>query len=158
MKTCPNCHMQMDDNTAFCPNCGAPVNNQSYQANYQAPYQAPVVSPWDHTAEYDPEDIKQNRFFGLICYLIPVLGIIYTLLAAPNSPYAKYQVKQALRFTVLESLTGMATALLWWTILVPIAAAIFGGFLLVIKIIAIVDVISGKVKEPWMIRSFTFLK
>ena len=154
MKTCPNCHMQMDDTTAFCPNCGAPVNGQPYQA-YQP---QPVVSPWDHTAEYDPEDIKQNRFFGLICYLIPVLGIIYTLLACPTSPYAKYQVKQALRFTVLETLTGMATALLWWTILVPIAAAVFSGFLLVIKIIAIVDVLSNRVKEPWMIRSFGFLR
>ena len=156
MKTCPNCHAQLDDNTAFCPNCGASASGQPAPA-YQQP-QAAYVSPWDHTADYDPEDIKQNRLYALICYLIPIVGVIITLLAAPTSPYARYHVRQALRFLVLETLVTVVTGALFWTIIVPILSVVASGFILVVKIIAICDVLSNKVKEPWMIRSFGFLR
>ena len=35
MKTCPKCNRQCDDNTAFCPECGAPLPQQNNNLQQQ---------------------------------------------------------------------------------------------------------------------------
>ena len=35
MKTCPKCNRQCDDNTAFCPECGAPLPQQNNNSQQQ---------------------------------------------------------------------------------------------------------------------------
>ena len=206
MKTCPNCQQQMDDNLAFCMNCGTqlpaaepapaplpvptpppaspyvnqappqdgsyanPVPPQSGPYANQIPPQngpygaippvqpAPVFDPYDHTAEFTPKDISDNKVISMLVYLMGAIGIVIALLAANSSPYAAFHVRQALKFTVVTILLAIVTAVLCWTIIVPIVAGIAALALLVVKIICFFQICKGKAVEPYIIRSFTFLK
>ncbi len=192
MKTCPNCQQQMDDNLAFCMNCGtqlpagqpvpapqpvptpppvAPVappptaqfNNQvppqnGPYGNVQPGQPAPVFDPYDHTAEFTAKDISDNKVISMLVYLMGAIGIVIALLAANSSPYAAFHVRQALKFTVVNILLSIATVVLCWTFIVPIAAGIAALVLLVIKIICFFQICKGKAVEPYIIRSLTFLK
>ena len=131
MKSCPKCGAQMEDQAVFCANCGA---------NYNNPYgaAAPVVPEWDHTAEFDPKDVSDNKVIAMLVYLLSVVGILIALLSQ-NSPYVSFHVRQALKLLVVE--TGIFYAVLW-----------------VVKIICFVSICKGEAKEPVIIRSFTFLK
>ena len=151
MKSCPKCGAQMEDQAVFCANCGA---------NYNNPYgaAAPVVPEWDHTAEFDPKDISDNKVFAMLCYLMGIFGIIIALLASNSSKYAMFHVRQALKFEVANILMFICTIILLWTIIVPIAYGIMSTVLWVIKIIAFFQICSGKAKEPAIIRSLKFLR
>ena len=98
MKSCPKCGAQMEDQAVFCANCGA---------NYNNPYgaAAPVVPEWDHTAEFDPKDVSDNKVIAMLVYLLSVVGILIALLSQ-NSPYVSFHVRQALKFLVVETLVG----------------------------------------------------
>ena len=160
MKNCPNCNAQLDDNAAFCSSCGAqfgaPGQAQGF-VNPQPAY-APAYDPYDHTAEYDPKDISENKVFAMLVYLLDTIGIIIALLASNTSPYARFHVRQALKFTVIEILSIIAMLVLCWTIIVPIVGGIFMVVLWVIKIICVFQIAAGKAKEPSIIRSVKFLK
>lgn len=151
MKTCPKCGAQMDDNALFCASCGA---------NFSNPYAtaAPVVPEWDHTAEFDPKDVSDNKVIAMLVYLLGVVGILIALIGSSNSPYASFHVRQSLKFIVIETLVVIAVAILCWTFIVPIAAGIFKVVLFVVKIICFFSICKGEAKEPAIIRSFKFLK
>ena len=137
------------------PNYGQSQNygqQGGYQPNY-TPY-----DPYDHTSEFTAKDISDNKVIAMLVYLMGTIGIIVALLASKDSPYLSFHVRQALKFTVLEVLTGIITLLLFWTFIVPIAAGIFGIVLFVCKIIAFFSICKGNAKEPYVVRSFNFLK
>ena len=137
------------------PNYGQTQNygpQGGYQQNY-TPY-----DPYDHTSEFTAKDISDNKVIAMLVYLMGTVGIIIALLASKDSPYLSFHVRQALKFTVLEVLTGIITLLLFWTFIVPIAAGIFGIVLFVCKIIAFFSICKGNAKEPYVVRSFNFLK
>lgn len=137
------------------PNYGQSQNygqQGGYQPNY-TPY-----DPYDHTSEFTAKDISDNKVIAMLVYLMGTIGIIVALLASKDSPYLSFHVRQALKFTVLEVLTGIITLLLFWTLIVPIAAGIFGIVLFVCKIIAFFSICKGNAKEPYVVRSFNFLK
>ena len=166
MKTCPNCQNQINDAAMFCPNCGAqfaaPQGNPYQQApNYnQPPYgyaPQPAYDPFDHTAEFDAKDISDNKVISMLVYLMGPIGILIALLASSSSPYAAFHVRQALKFTVVEILVSILTAVLAFTIIVPIAGAVFLIILTVIKFICFFQICSGKAKEPSIIRNLKFL-
>lgn len=167
MKTCANCNNTFDDNSSFCPYCGTPANaggtqqnngeyqnNQNNQYNYQNNYS----DPYDHTAEFSKEDISGNKVIAMLVYLGGMLGIIIALIAASNSPYAAFHVRQALKFVVVEAIMSIAAVLLCWTFIVPIAFAIMSLVFFVIKIITFFQICSGKAIEPAIIRSLNFLR
>ena len=164
MKICPNCKNQIADDAMFCPACGASFgqpNAGAQQNTYQAPPQpnyAPAYDPYDHTAEFDAKDVSENKVISMLVYLMGAIGIVIALLASNTSPYAGFHVRQALKFTVVEILAALWTALLCWTVIVPIAYGIFSIVLLVIKFICFFQICSGKAKEPAIIRSLGFLR
>ncbi len=151
MKFCPNCGTQMEDNAAFCPKCGVQPNaapNVTY---------APV-DPYDHTAEFDPQDISDNKVYAMLVYLMGTIGIIIALLAAQSSRFVAFHVRQALKIVAVNLLMVIASAVLFWTIIVPIAAGVMAVVFWVIKIICFFQICSGKAKEPAIIRSLGFMK
>lgn len=164
MKTCPNCNTQLDDNAAFCTACGTQFSNAQPQGavppqQNNVPLQgAYAYDPYDHTAEFDPKDISDNKVFAMLGYLLGTIGIIISLLASHSSKYTMFHVRQALKFTVVNILMLICTAVLFWTIIVPVAYAIMSTVLWVIKIICFFQICSGKAKEPAIIRSLGFLR
>lgn len=156
MKICPKCNAQNADNTAFCANCGL-----NFAAAHQAPPQyahAPAHDPYDHTAEFSPKDISDNKVVAMLVYLLGTVGIIIALLLNSSSAYVGFHLRQALKFVVTEVLLGLAIALLCWTIIVPIAGAILYLILNILKIVCFFQICSGKAKEPAIIRSLNFLR
>ena len=157
MKVCPGCNSTHEDGVAFCTNCGFSfATAQPTPAPVPAP--APAVDPADHTAEFDPADISENKVLAMLPYLMGWVGIVIALLAVNNSRYVAFHVKQALKFAVVESLAGIASVILFWTFLVPIAAAILTVVLSVLKIVCFFQICSGKAKEPAIVKDLSFLK
>lgn len=116
---------------------------------------APAYDPYDHTAEFDPNDISDNKVFAMLCYLMDFIGIIVALLATHSSKYTMFHVRQALKITVVSILSVFVLIIpfLGW-----IAFPILQGIIWVIKIISFFQICSGKAKEPAIIRSFGFLR
>lgn len=151
MAFCKNCGAQIPDDAAFCGNCGASTNGaQSYAPTY--------VDPSDHTSEFDPTDISENKVVAMAAYMMGVVGIILALLAAPNSKYAAFHSRQALKFEIVNSLLLIIAAVLCWTVIVPIAVGVCFVILLVVRIICFFRVCSGKAKDAPIIGSLGFLK
>ena len=176
MKVCPNCQQQMDDNLAFCMNCGTqlpagqpapaaqpvqtppPVAPTTPYNNQLPPQMGPIFDPYDHTTEFTAKDISDNKVISMLVYLMGAIGIVIALLAANSSPYAAFHVRQALKFTVVTILLAIITAVLCWTIIVPSVAGLAALVLLVVKIICFFQICKGKAVEPYIIRNLTFLK
>ena len=171
MKFCPTCGYQAEDSAVACPSCGAPrdtVNQaDTYQdSGYRGGYQGGSYhgggyydyDPADHTSEFDAQDIAENKVIAMVPYLLSYIGIIIALLASNSSKYVAFHVRQALKLTVVEILVGIVTALLCWTIIVPIVGGVCMVILFVLHVIAFFQVCSGKAKEPAIIRSLKFLK
>ena len=114
-----------------------------------------LLMPYDHTAEFDPKDISDNKVFAMLCYLMDFIGIIVALLATHSSKYTMFHVRQALKITVVSILSVFVLIIpfLGW-----IAFPILQGIIWVIKIISFFQICSGKAKEPAIIRSFGFLR
>ena len=163
MKICPNCHAQLDDSSIFCASCGphfgaVPPPQQFLSQQFSVPLLtafAPAYDPYDHTAEFDPKDISDNKVFAMPCYLMDFIGIIVALLATHSSKYTMFHVRQALKITVVSILSVffLIIPFLGW-----IAFPILLGIIWVIKIISFFQICSGKAKEPAIIRSFGFLR
>ena len=171
MKICPNCHAQLDDSSIFCTSCGTQFGAVPPQQNAIPPQQnavppqqnavppqptfAPAYDPYDHTAEFDPKDISDNKVFAMLCYLMDFIGIIVALLATHSSKYTMFHVRQALKITVVSILSVFVLIIpfLGW-----FAFPILQGIIWVIKIISFFQICSGKAKEPAIIRSFGFLR
>ncbi len=152
MAFCPNCGSKIEDGAAFCPNCGASAG---------APGTAPVVpafDPNDHTNEFDPKDISDNKVIAMAPYLLGTVGIIIALLAARDSKYAAFHSRQALKLDLVTILLGIVSALLCWTFIVPIAGLVCIVIVFVVRIIGFFNVCSGKAKDLPIIRSMGFLK
>lgn len=179
MKICPNCNAQLNDSAMFCINCGTQFANQqqsnsqqqnpqfaqqqpyNQQQGYQMPSQPNYVSQYDsydHTAEFDPKDISDNKVISMLVYLMGAIGIVIALLASNTSKYVSFHVRQALKFTVVEILSSIIAIVLCWTIIVPIAYGVLILVLTVIKFICFFQICSGKAKEPAIIRNLKFLK
>ena len=169
MNQCPNCRNQIPEGAAFCPVCGTAINAfHSFPEPYppQQPVNAPPVyippvpkiNPYDHTSHYMPEDISESKLFCMLCYLLDFIGIIIALLGAQESEYAKFHIRQAIKFTVLEALLTMISLFLCWTILVPALAAIALVVLSILKLLCFIDLCKGKAVEPAIVRSIKFLK
>lgn len=163
MKTCPNCRCPAEDHALYCPVCGSALNvnpkpNPSYMEPPEYVPPVPEVDPYDHTEEFSRDDISEHKLLCMLVYLLDFIGMIIALLAAKESEYTAFHMKQSMKFTVLEALLLIATALLGWTVVVPVVAAVALVILVIIKLISFYQVCSGKAKEPLIIRSLKFLK
>lgn len=153
---CPNCGKEIADGSAFCTQCGTPVAPQG--APQGAPQPVYYVDPTDHTAEFSAKDVSDNKVIAMLPYLLGAVGVLLALIAAKESPFIGFHVRQALKFTVTEVLLGLITILLCWTIIVPIAAGVCFIILFVCRIICFVNICCGKSKEAPILKSFGFLK
>lgn len=169
---CSKCGAQLPEGSKFCSNCGNYVmrndtqsessmrQNTAFNNSVNASIQKSVDNErfTDHTAEFSPKDISDNKVMAMVPYLLGSFGIIIALLAVKESSYTYFHVRQALKITVVNTLVTIITIILCWTIIVPIAAGICAIILLVLRIIGFFQVCSGKAKEVAIISRFGFLK
>ncbi len=122
-------------------------------------YQQPIYNydPTDHTAEMDPKDIMDNKTLAVAAYILSFMGIIIALLAAKDSRFVGFHVRQLLKLHVLIILIYFISLILCWTIIVPIIGGICELVLFVVHIIGFVNTCKGKAKEMPIINSFKFM-
>lgn len=163
MKFCTKCGAQLDDNATVCGNCGnnignnANFNNQEQQNYYQPPVQQ-YIDPYDHTNEFDPKDISDNKAVAMLPYLLGTIGILIAVIMSKTSDYVQFHVRQALKLVVVETLLVIIAAILFFTLLIPVAAGVCMIIIFVLKIIQFFSICSGKAKEVPIIRGLGFLK
>ncbi len=140
------------------PNAQQNYQQNFNQASYQQPqYQQPYVAydPKDHTNEFDPQDIADNKLFAVLPYLFSCIVGIFVGMYVKDSAFVKFHLKNAIRLDIATVLTIILCVVpfIGW-----IAAIVCGLILEVVEIIAIVWVFQGKAKELPIISSIGFLK
>ena len=150
MKVCPQCRISYNDSETVCGKCGGALMTLEMQPAPAAP-----ADMTDHTAEFDPADISQNKVVAMVPYLLGWIGIIIALLASGTSPYASFHVRQALKIQICSVLAGFLAII---PILGWIAMGICAILAVVINLIGFFDVCRGMAREPMIISKFGFLR
>lgn len=150
MAFCRNCGTELDDGAKFCPSCGAPAGMEQQQAAY-----APVQT-----------DAQQNKVMGILAYLSWL--VLVPLLAAKESPFARYHTNQGLALAIVEIawwiLSAILTAIagasysLGLIAIVGVISWILGIIFLVFSIIGIVNAAKGEMKPLPLIGGIKILK
>ncbi len=155
MKTCPNCGGKMEDENVFCPTCGY---------NTEDPDQNRVVKPaWDHTDEFDPQDVHENKVVAMIMYLSGLSGtllcfLILFILGKSKSDYLAFHVRENFKISLINTLLWIIFLLFIWTVIIPIIAAILALVIILIRFICFIGVARNRSREVPIIRNFGFLK
>ena len=150
MAFCPQCGAQVEDGATVCPQCGASMNPAP------APQSAPAYYEESRCgASYDADDISNNKVFALAAYLLGPVGIIIAMLAAQNSPFAMFHARQSLKLSIVQVILVILciVPILGW-----IAFAICSAIMLVVEIIMIVHACKGEAVEPPIVGELKFLK
>ena len=114
----------------------------------------------DHTAEYEPSDIEQNKVMAILAYLSWL--VLIPLFAAKESRFARFHCNQGIVLAIVEIVIWVAfgilgnlpligwifTVLEWLISLVCFAMAIIG----------IIHAVNGKAKELPFIGGIKILK
>lgn len=163
MAICKQCGAQIDDNAVVCPSCGA---QQGGAGNPNAGFTPPPIPTGnDYTMQFDYNDIQQNKVLALFAYL-EILFLI-PLLAAPNSPYARFHTNQGLVLFLASIASGVVVGILTFILIwIPVAGVIIAGLisgavslcLFVFMILGIVNAVTGKAKELPLIGKIRILK
>lgn len=165
MPFCSKCGKEIINDQKFCPGCGAPTDGGS--ANTQnsgagttidlSDRIANFTNTEDTTAEFDANDIQENKVFAILAY-IWILFLI-PLLAAPNSKFARYHANQGLVFFIASVAVGIVSLIfIWIPIIGIIVRALLGLCLLALLVIGIVNAAQGKAKALPLIGNIKLLK
>lgn len=112
MKICPNCKHECTDDKRFCPECGTELVEQAAPAAEEPEKKETKPADFDHTAEFDAEDVSDHKLLAMVIYLLGPIGLIIALLGGAESPYTKFHIRQSLKFMVLGALIGIVGTVL----------------------------------------------
>ena len=169
MAFCGNCGTKIDDNAKFCPGCGkaveAPAAEETKEQTIEQPKTeqaqgqqndlsakvANLNNTKDTTDQFDKDDIEKNKVMGLLAYIL----FFIPLLAAKDSPFAKYHANQGLVLFIC----GLIASVVWIIpILGWIIAPILSIVITVLAVIGIINAVNGKAKELPIIGKYKILK
>lgn len=178
MAFCTKCGSEVAEGTKFCPSCGAPTeaaaagqaqqtqNTQQAQGAQQTANQGVQMSfdSADRTAEFDAQDIQNNKVMAVLAYLSWL--VLIPLFAAKDSKFARFHANQGLVLAITEIVYWVAVGIIggiltaisgWFGIFVAILRLANIAFL-VFTILGIVNAANGKAKELPLIGQFKILK
>ena len=162
MRFCTGCGAQLEDGAKFCSVCGQKVEPAQTQAppvagdgGFQSKLDDAVnqFTNTPTTSEYSPDDISNNKVMAFLSYLW--ILFIVPLIAAPNSPYAKFHANQGLLlflFDIVIAIVAMIPVVGW------IISAVGGALVLIFRIIGIVNSLKGEAKELPLIGKYRIIK
>ena len=167
MKTCPTCGAQAADSAKFCGSCGTPLavndNAPDYAAKTKAVFEE-LGNTEETTGSYNTQDIADNKVFAVLAYF-RILCLI-PLLAAKDSPYARFHTNQGLVLWIAGMIYNVALSLVttligWlpvvgWAIVAVLSLASL--LFLVLAIMGIVYAAQGRAKALPIIGKITILK
>ena len=155
MAFCGNCGTKIDEGVKFCPGCGQVIQvppadeqpkdepaaeqpaEQTETKQDLSSKMANLNNTADTTDQFDPDDIEKNKAMGLLAYIL----FFIPLLAAKDSPFAKYHTNQG--FVLF--LSYIVASVLWIIpILGWIAAPIVYIAVTVLSIMGIINALGGK--------------
>ncbi|MBQ3086574.1 MAG: zinc ribbon domain-containing protein [Clostridia bacterium] len=160
MTTCSNCNAQVQEELAFCPQCGTAVNASEAATPAQSEANASadlsqklsvLNNTADTTEEYDVQDIEKNKIMAVLAYII----FLIPLIAAKDSPFARFHTNQGLIIFIAALISSVAAII---PIIGWILAPIIGVAVTVLAVIGIINALGGKAKELPIVGKFKILK
>ena len=160
MSFCEHCGAPIEEGVNFCQVCGEKVNASTpeqpgtsgeYRADYSQP--AAETTTTANNEVYDNQDIQNNKVLACLSYL----GLLFLvpLIAAPDSPYARFHANQGLVLFIACLILGVICAIPFIGWLVGTIGEIA---VLVLAIMGIVNAAQGQAKELPIIGKFKILK
>lgn len=166
MAFCKHCGFDTGENAAFCSSCGKAVGGDSTgnQTEHKNGFKEEggafdnmndFLNTEDLTGNFSPTDIDRNKGMGIAAYIIFFLP----LLAAKDSPYARFHANQGLVLLITSILVSIVDRILGlipligWLISLVLGLAVFALFIL-----GIVNAAGGKAKRLPLIGTFDLIK
>lgn len=164
MKNCTQCNAEIKENEKVCPDCGKEVEETAANTvSDLADKVAELNNTADTTAEYDENDISNNKILALFSYI----GILFLvpLLAAKDSKFARFHVNQGLvlfifelAWSVVYGILFSVTFVLGLSVIVSVIGNVVNLLFIVVAILGIVNAVQGKAKELPVIGKIKILK
>ncbi len=169
MKYCGKCGAELQEGVKFCAVCGAEVEvlqenkEQKPQNDFSSKLQN-LNNTADTTNDYDEKDINDNKAMAILAYFGPL--VLIPILAAKNSPYARYHSNQGLVLLLAAIVYSIAYGILSSIILaiswrLYFLVSIIGLVSILITVLAVIGIINaatGKAKELPLIGKYKLLK
>ena len=170
MAFCGKCGTEYEEGAKFCPSCGASTEiieepapvieeqpvEQAQTENFADKFAAMNETP-DITDSYTAEDIGANKVMGILAYCGPL--VLVPILAAKESPFAKFHSNQGLVLMILHIVIIIACTVL---AVIPIIGWLIGLILplvsFVLSVLGIINVINGRAKELPLVGKFRIMK
>ena len=114
----------------------------------------------DTTAEFDQQDIEQNKVMGILAY-IGIL-VLVPIFAAKDSKFARFHANQGLVLAIAEVALGIILGILGgipyigW--LFRIIGSLFEVVCVLFAVLGIINAANGKAKELPIVGKFRILK
>lgn len=167
MPFCSKCGTKYDEGTKFCPGCGVNLGVDASAGGtgkngFDESFKKINNTP-DSTAEYDQNDINQNKVMAVLAYI----GLLFLipLLAAKESRYAKFHTNQGMVLFLAEFAGGMAIGLVGGIFTLMglgiISSLLSGVFYLAsvaFMVLGIYNAATGKAKELPLIGKYKLYK
>ena len=110
----------------------------------------------DTTAEYDPQDITENKLYAILAYIGPLVIVPLLVEQAKKSKFARFHANHGLILLIVEVIARF----IGWIIPVigTLVAFVAGIAALILAVIGIINVCNGKAKELPIIGKYKLLK
>ena len=183
MAFCAKCGTQLEPDANFCPACGTPAkarsgapgqtgtgteNRQqpggSTRDQVEAAFEKFKNDGEDHTFQFAPEDIEQNKGMAILAYL--GILVLVPIFAAKESRYARFHANQGLillialvAYGMLEKFLSGVFYAIWWGLGSVFSIALNLVYLVFVAyiILGIMNAAKGRAKELPIIGKFTLL-
>ncbi len=114
----------------------------------------------DTTAEYDQNDIEQNKVMAILAYLSWL--VLIPIFAAKESKFARFHANQGLVLAIAEIICWVVLGILCNIPLIgwifAIAESLFSLVCVIFAVIGIANAANGKAKELPIVGKFKILK
>ncbi len=176
MAFCGKCGTKVDEGVKFCPGCGnameattpeqqaAPAQEPAANQSDFSAKMAALNNTADTTADYDANDITQNKAMGVLAYFGPLCFI--PMFAAKDSKFARFHANQGLVLLIAcvvwsiaySILNAIILAISWRLYFISSIIGLVSLVFLILAIIGIINAANGKAKELPLIGKIKILK